>query len=444
MSLPLAELLEQGPATSKEIQAATGLSQAAVSRQLRRMGQRVVTIRRGRTPKYVLTRNALGGNDRLPLAMIDIHGHAELVAHVRPLATGGFYVEPAAGMSSLLLGDNGDGLYDDLPYFLQDMAPQGFIGRQIAKELHVRFPEFPSDPKWWTTDHIGRFLVANGDDLPGNFKIGEQALLRLPRNPAAIDDAEYPRMAESAMRGEIPGSSAGGEQPKFTAFSSKSASHVIVKFSPSGDTEISRRWRDILLTEYHAIKALHSQALPTAKTRLFEADGRLFLESQRFDRSGAHGRMSMISLASVDAEFVSSGSNWPRVLKALAERELIAPKQVIDAEFLWCFGKLIHNTDMHLGNLSLAMDKNVFRLLPAYDMCSMGFAPLSGGEVRPYEFEPQHPARLVIDDETYDSARLLAIEFWNRVAMDDRISDEFKEFLSAGNPVQMIGQSCSG
>ena len=437
MTLSLTEFLEQGPATSKEIQAATGLSQAAVSRQLRRMEQRVVTIRSGRTPKYIMTRNAFGSNDRLPLAMVDAQGHANLVAHIRPLVTGGFHVEPSAGMS-LLLGDRGDGLYDDLPYFLQDMGPQGFIGRQIAKEIHARFSEFPADPKWWSTDHIGRYLLSNGDDLPGNFKFGEQALLRVRRDPVAIDDAEYPRMAEKAMRGEVPGSSAGGEQPKFTAFSAQSASHVIVKFSPPGDTEISRRWRDILITEYHAIETLRGQGLPVAKTRLFEAKGRLFLESQRFDRSGEHGRMSMISLASIDAEFVGSGSNWPRVLKALAKRRLITLEQVRDAEYLWCFGKLIHNTDMHLGNLSLAMESNVFRLLPAYDMCSMGFAPRSGGELLPYELAPTHPERLVIDDAKYEEARRLAIEFWNSVALDDRISDEFKFFLGRGNPVEMM------
>lgn len=147
----------------------------------------------------------------------------------------------------------------------------------------------------------------------------------------------------------------------------------------------------------------------------------------------------MISLASIDAEFVGSGSNWPRVLKALAQRQLIAPEQVRDAEFLWCFGKMIHNTDMHLGNLSLAVAGNVFRLLPAYDMCSMGFAPRSGGEVLSYAFSPKHPERLVIDDERYDAARRLAIEFWNSVAQDARISSELKIFLSHGNPVEMMG-----
>ena len=30
------------------------------------------------------------------------------------------------------------------------------------------------------------------------------------------------------------------------------------------------------------------------------------------------------------------------------------------------------------------------------------------------------------------------MEFWNSVARDERISEELKEFLSAGNPVEMM------
>jgi DNA-binding MarR family transcriptional regulator len=37
MPLSIREYLERGPSTSKEIQAATGLSQSSVARQLRRM-----------------------------------------------------------------------------------------------------------------------------------------------------------------------------------------------------------------------------------------------------------------------------------------------------------------------------------------------------------------------------------------------------------------------
>jgi hypothetical protein len=438
MPLSLVELLEQGAATSKEIQAATGMSQAAVSRQLRKMGRNVVVTRSGRTPRYVMTENAFGGSDRLPLASVDPHGNTVLVAHVRPLVTGGFYVEPSPGMPALLLGDGGDGLYEDLPYFLYDMGPQGFLGRLIAMEMNARFPEFPSDPRQWTTDHIGRYLMSNGDDLPGNFKLGEQALLRVRRSPTPVDDAEYPQMAERVLLGEVPGSSAGGEQQKFTAFSKKNRSHVIVKFSQSDDNEIARRWRDIMITEYHAIGALRRMNIPVAQARLLEVEGRMFLESKRFDRSGEYGRMSMISLASIDAEFVGMGSGWPHVVTSLAARGLVATEHALDAELLWCFGRLINNTDMHLGNLSFAIDGNVFRLLPAYDMCSMGFAPISGGEVRPYFFVPKHPERKLVPDQAYGAVVKAAMDFWDSVAQDSRISKEFRKFLAMGNPVKLL------
>jgi len=438
MPLSIREYLERGPATSKEIQAATGLCQTAVSRQLRGMGDSVIKLRSGRSLRYAMTCNAFGGNDKLPLSMVDAHGNTVLAAHIRPLVHRGYFVEPATGIPLLLLGERGDGLYEDLPYFLLDLSPQGFLGRQIAKEMADRSPDFPSDPRWWNTNHIGRYLISNGDDLPGNFKFGEQALLRVRRKPVVVPDNDYPALADSVMSGIISGSSAGGEQPKFTAFSSKSFSHVIVKFSPKGEGEIARRWRDVLITEYHATEVIHSENCPAAETRLLEMDGRLFLESQRFDRSGEYGRMSMVSLQSIDAEFVGLGSNWPQVIDALYHRELISWQHVFDAEFLWCFGNLINNTDMHLGNLSLAIEGNVFRLLPLYDMCSMGFAPKSGGEVLPYSFVPMEPKRINISEDNYNLTKNMAHDFWKRVADDTRISDEFKKFLDKGNPIDLM------
>jgi hypothetical protein len=52
------------------------------------------------------------------------------------------------------------------------------------------------------------------------------------------------------MNGAIPGSSAGGEQPKFTAYCGERSAHVIVKFSPLGDDAVARRWRDILVITF--------------------------------------------------------------------------------------------------------------------------------------------------------------------------------------------------
>lgn len=438
MPISVTDYLSKGPATSKEIQAATGLSQPVVSRQLRAMEEKVVKLAGGRSPRYAVTRTAFGGSDRLPLSMIDAHGNSVLAAYIRPLAHGGFYVEPAMGMSRLLLGENNDGLYDDLPYFLYDLSPLGFLGRKIAEAMAVLSDDFPHDPRYWNTNHIGRYLVSNGDDLPGNFKFGEQALLRVRRKPVMVSDDQYPSLADNVMSGAVPGSSAGGEQPKFTAFSSIKSSHVIVKFSPKGNSEIAIRWRDILIAEYHAMKVIQANNFPVAETRLIEHDDRLFLESQRFDRSGEYGRKSMISLRSVDAEFIGMGSHWPMVLNALYEKELIHREDVHNAEMLWCFGQLIYNTDMHLGNLSLAIEGERFRLLPIYDMCPMGFAPRSGGDVFPYDFVPSGPRRFNLDEDSVYLSKVMAHNFWERVSGDGRISDEFKRYLDRGNPVEHL------
>lgn len=439
MQQSITEYLRHGAATSKDIQLHTGLSQAAVSRQLKTMGDSVIRFQSGRTPRYALTRNAFGGNDKLPLCMMDAHGNTVLAAYIRPLAHGGFFVEPTTGMPSLLLGESGKGIYDDLPYFLADLCPQGFLGRQIAEAMAGQHSDFPPDPRLWNTSHIGRYLVSNGDDLPGNFKFGEQALLRVRRKPIITSESDYPELADSVMSGVIPGSSAGGEQPKFTAFCGKRSAHVIVKFSPRGTSEIARRWRDILLTEFHAVEAIHAENFPAAETRLIELEGRFFLESQRFDRTGEYGRMSMISLRSIDAEFTGLGKGWPQVMYALHEQNLVSWQHVYDATCLWHFGQLINNTDMHLGNLSMAIEGGVFRLLPLYDMCSMGFAPKSGGEIQPYTFKPV-PQEIALLGEVENNIILkMARDFWERVASDSRISDDLKSFLQKGNPIDLIG-----
>ena len=438
MALAIRDFLERGPASSKEIQAATGLSQTAVARQIRGMGDDVIKLRSGRSLRYAATRNAFGGNDKLPLSMVDARGNTVLAAYVRPLIDGGLFIEPATGMPSLLLGEKGNGLYDDLPYFLFDLGPQGFLGRQIAEEMASRSDDFPADPRRWNSRHIGRYLVSNGDDLSGNYKFGEQALLRVRRKPVAIPDESYPALADSVMDGVLPGSYAGGGQPKFTAFSANSASHVIVKFSPKGENEIAIRWRDVLLTEYHAIEAIHAGNFPAAETRLIEMDGRLFLESRRFDRSGEYGRMSMVSLRSIDAEYSGIGSGWPQTLDALHRRGLTSWQNVYDAEVLWCFGRLINNTDMHLGNLSFAREGDVFRLLPLYDMCSMGFAPKIGGETPAYAFVPPELKLVNLGNAAIDGIKEMAHDFWERVAGDRRISEEFKVFLGQGNPIELM------
>ena len=430
------DFLSKGFATQKEIQNHTGMSQPVISRKLQQLEDRVVRVKHGRSILYAVTRNAFGSDDDLPLVTVDAYGNTVPIATIRPLAHAGFLVIPFTGLPPVFLGESGIGLYDDLPYFLLDLCPQGFLGRQIAAEISSQTQDFPSDPRNWSTSHIGRYLISNGDDLPGNLKFGHQAMIRLRRKAMRATESDYPALANSVLEGEIPGSSAGGEQPKFTTYNPDRSSHVIVKFSPTGDNEISLRWRDILITEYHASETLHAEGFPAAETKLIEIGDRLFLESLRFDRTGDHGRMSMISLQSIDNEFTGVGSGWPQVLKALLDKGLVSWSHVFDVECLWIFGKLIYNTDMHLGNLSFAADGNVFRLLPVYDMCCMGFAPRSGGEILPYSFSLPDISMITIRKrETMSSMVNLAHAFWEKVKKDPRISEKLRVFLDQGNPV---------
>lgn len=416
-----------GMATARRIQEETGLTQATVSRQLRALKDKVVIIKKGRTPWYALTRNAFGADDRLKLAMIDVDGNATIAAEIRPLAQGGFFIEARTGVPSVLLGDKGDGFYEDLPWFLQDLSPQGFLGRQIVRQIADQSESFPADPRRWSSSHIGRYLVAEGGDLPGNFQLGPAAGMRLRRSPESISDDDYPRLAEAVMDGVLPGSSAGGEQPKFTTWNRQQSAHVIVKFSPKGNEPSSQRWRDILLTEFHASMVLNAHSYPAAETRLIDRGERLFLESRRFDRHGEFGRTSMVSLSAIDAEFTGLGSSWLEVATALYERKLISGQHVYDISLLWYFGKMINNTDMHLGNLSFGIEGDVFRLLPVYDMCSMGFAPKSNNEVRPYQFAV--PKMESLPPEQAAQLKKMADEFWMRLLGDERVSKEFRSFI---------------
>ncbi len=429
--------LERGPSTSKEIQSAIGLSQSTVSRMLKKMGDGIVQISDGRSVRYAATCNAFGGNDKLPIGMIDESGRTRLVAYLRPLTCGDFFFEPAVQKySSLLLGADRTGVYEDLPYFLLDLRPQGFLGRLIAKGIARQSDDFPVNPNAWNTNLIGRYLISNGDDLPGNFIFGEQQFLRVRRKPVAVSRNDYPQLAASAVKGEPPGSSAGGEQPKFTAFNAKQASHVIVKFSPMGDNEVAQRWKEILITEYHASRVLSDHGFFVATTTLFEMADRLFLETQRFDRVGEFGRLSLISLDMVDREFVGSGSNnWVRVMEDLYHQGLVNHLDFQRARELRCFGQLINNTDMHLGNLSLSIGAEEFGLLPVYDMCSMGFAPKIG-EVPTFDFrlDLQKADR---DFKAVERVYEMAHEFWDNVLNDDRISDQFRNCVKQANPIDL-------
>lgn len=365
--------------------------------------------------------------NKIPIFQIDECGDCVHVGSVKQLKRGeGYSVEVVRGVSSVLLGEQGDGVYDDLPYFLHDLRPQGFIGRQIARQINRQCDEFPADPRYWNSSHIFEYLTVHGDDLGGNFIVGELGRLYVPKKPVPVSQNDYCDIADKVVSGEVVGSSAGGEQAKFAVYNRERATHVIVKFSPKGDGDIATRWRDILITEHHASEAWREFSFAlAAETRLVESGDRLFLESTRFDRVGEYGRRPMISLQSIDSEFAGIGSGWPHVMNSLLEQGFVVKSDVRRVESLWHFGRQINNTDMHLGNLAFSIDGNRFKLLPVYDMCCMGFVPLRGGEVPLYTFK-----KPLMNEEQGGVVGDLVDAFWRRVSSDERISLGFREFVN--------------
>lgn len=123
----------------------------------------------------------------------------------------------------------------------------------------------------------------------------------------------YPQLAERALKGETVGSSAGGEQPKFTTAAAHDQTDepvaVIVKFSPDIGTAGGRRWGNLLIAEHIALATLRDNAILAAVSSILVADNRIFLESVRFDRVGRFGRTPMVSLSGLVGE---TGTGLPK------------------------------------------------------------------------------------------------------------------------------------
>ena len=224
------------------------------------------------------------------------------------------------------------------------------------------------------------------------------------------------------MQGGLPGSSAGGEQPKFCTINS--GRHVLVKFSPGSDSAVSQRVRDLLVCEHLALQTLGEAGRPAAMTQIYLAAGRIFLESERFDRT-PEGRIGMVSLEVYDSEYVGKVDNWAATANRMLESRLLTPIDAAQLRFLEAFGLLIANTDRHYGNISLLLKEDDWYLSPTYDMLPMLYAPINGELVeRQFTDRPLYPTASTLRE--WPAAKELAAAFWRAAAAHEMISEAFK------------------
>ncbi len=426
----LLAILSSGSRTASELQQVLGVSQPTLSRLLAVLSGQIVPLGRARATRYARPRVVRGEGSTFPLYKVTEMGDLSSLGELIVLMGGQYWWNP---------GNHPGELFDHLPWFVQDMRPEGFIGRAFAhsKSSELDLPERLAD---WNDDHVLIALSNRGEDCMGNLILGENSVARYfqgTRQPPEIISADerdriYPEHIQASLAGDPPGSSAGGEQPKFGALIEDKGDlrHVLVKFSPTITTLSGRRWADLLVCEHIALQLIRDQGIAASQSELLVIDDRFLLEVVRFDRCDKFGRHPMLSLQSVDNEFFGELDNWVAAAGRLEKQGMLSVEDAERLRWLALFGNLIANTDQHFGNISLIMEdsrRRRFSLAPAYDMLPMLYRPQEN-EAPARSFNPPLPPAAALTQ--WEDAQQAAARFWTFAAADLRISPEFRNICA--------------
>ncbi len=411
------------------------MSRATMMRLLKSLGNQIVMGGAARSSAYAVRRSVRGNADSLPVYQIDRQGRGVQVATLDPIYPNGCRFS----VNALFEWDAPQEWQPGLPYMLDDMRPQGFLGQHFARS-HADLLQVPHDPTRWSEDDVLGVLSILGSDVPGNLIVGEPAyrryLQRLQEGYQPVPESQlsdvYPVLANQALDHGVPVSSAAGEFPKFTACRIKfgKPAHVLVKFSGNDQTPAVQRWADLLVCEHLALETINA-LLPcrAAESLILQSGQRTFLEVQRFDRHGEFGRSALCSWAALEAAlFGIAGATWINAAQRLLKEKMISELTLQHITQLWHFGKLIGNTDMHEGNLSFRPVAGKLELVPTYDMLPMLYAPLRGTEIPQRSFVPELP--VPAEQDSWIMAARSAQQFWQAAAGDLRISAEYRKICA--------------
>ena len=247
----LLQFLElQGAISSLEIQAHLNVSQATVSRLIAEVTAEVVICGKGKSTKYALAHPIGRSPSHQPIWMINEAGLAERLGTLSFLSKSQIHIE-ADGVNEIFTSTHDE----ILPWYLSTLKAHGFLGRLLANELSGF--GVPNNPEKWDA---GASLIGaiHTHDAPGAILLGadamgtHQGLTRIPdEKPGDALDALTLDIAKAVA----PGSSAGGEQPKFLA-SNRQGDSFIVKFTPPMGTPFGDRWAGLLRMEAIASEVL--------------------------------------------------------------------------------------------------------------------------------------------------------------------------------------------
>ena len=418
----LTDLLQHGVVPAGRLTQALGISPQTLMRRVQAEQSSVVRIGRGRATRYGLRRVITGlGRSDLPLFRIDGMGRPDPVGRLFVLAG-----NQTAWMPSGVV-------FTGLPPEVADMQPSGFMGRAFANQHpDLQVPRRISD---WSDEHTLVALARRGDDVPGNLVLGDESIERwFSRAPTPVRRGDYPRLAQAATAGDPPGSSAGGERPKFGAYCE--GRHFLVKFAAREDSDSARRWLDLLSLEALALEVLRDGGLAAANASLVDTPSHRFLEVDRFDRIGERGRRAMMTLA---AAYDDLSETWARAATRLAGLRLLSTEDARRLRLYEAFARLIANEDRHHHNVALfpefsgegedmSAEPTRYTLAPAFDQLPTLYAPTSDGQLPERELVLPTPSADTWD--VWSQARNLATTFWGRARETESLSASMRAIAS--------------
>lgn len=418
-SAVLAALAQRGATRSGELQALLRRSQPTLSRALQRLAPQLLVLGAGRRTRYALPQPIMGVAAQQPLYWVDEAGGYTRWGTLSFLATEQLHLQLQDDPLAEWLTRGG------LPWMLSPLRAEGFLGRGLARQLADR--GLPDSPERWRVEHQ-LYAALQTPDAPGAVVLGEPRTVDLAR--VGDGGADHDRLAQAVSATLPAGSSAAGEQAKFLA-RREDGTPLLVKFTPPRGTPFGERWHDLLHAEALALQVLAEVGVPVAASRIVQTRQRSYLESQRFDRVGERGRRHVVPLHAVHEAFVPGPrEHWAASAEALVRQKRLPPGAELQVRALMQFGRLIGNSDMHFGNLSLAVTRDDiargrFMLAPVYDMLPMRWRPdpASGG----LWSEPFTPEAI----DLQSAARPLAHRFWARLEANAAVSREFRNLAAA-------------
>lgn len=410
----LAKLLALDNLSSVQLAKQSGLSQPTVSRALKNLP--VIQIGGGRSSRFAW----IDETATTDIFIIDQSGEAQKCAQL--------FLQPNE-RCLFMQADNQVESFSGLPYFLDDLVPRGFLAEIALTQIQRLDSRVSLAAASWTLNQLLYFLTHFGHDLPSQFVFGKYMTEKaLYADQPIVREGDYGRITQNLAASDLALGFLGGNQPKFACFDGQQ--HLMVKFSPKLDAlnPVAMRYKDLLVCEFLALQTLEQVGIEVSQAKLVHSD-RLYLQLKRFDRVGLKGRRGVISLAAIERQYIGKKQNWALTADELWRLGVIDEQARDKIHFLYAFGALIGNNDMHLANLSFFFDGfKVQGLAPIYDMLPMVLMPKQGELLDP---KWQAPVLLDVDYKIAAQAKELSKHYIKRVFENYLISYDTKKLFNA-------------